>query len=152
MSYYKILDLDGCISDDAWRIEHISLTDPDPFRRYHAYHQRAAWDVVRNHDLFSDPSAAYLILTARPVFYRGMTQEWLRRAGIPVHALLMRNNDDHRPSPELKRAQLAWLPEYGVSLAEIVAAYDDREDVVSVYREAGLMAHRRAIHNHGERL
>ena len=60
----------------------------------------------------------------------------------------MRDNDDHRDSLELKRAMLLGLPEfYGIALEAIAAAYDDRQDIVDMYRSYKITAHRLEIHN-----
>ena len=143
---YTILDLDGCIAHDAWRIPEIAWHHPDPFRRYDRYHQLSPWDACGNEDLFRDRPERILIFTSRPVIYRTLTEEWLKRTELRYAHLLMRNNDDHRPSAALKRAQLGWLAEYGVRLSEIVCAYDDRPEIISMYEAAGLRAELRALH------
>ena len=146
MSRYIILDLDNCIADDEWRLPMIRWQHPNVFMRFHDYHSLAAFDRVHNEHLFRERSELILILTSRPVFYRAATEEWLRRNHVPFKYLLMRNNDDHRPSPALKAAQLLWLPEYDVTLEQIVAAYDDRAPIVEYYRSVGLKAERHFIH------
>jgi len=144
---YIILDLDNCIADDGWRIPKIAWGDPDLFRRYHQYHQLAAWDPVGNLDLIWNHSHEILILTSRPVHYRTLTEEWLRRADVKFKHLLMRNDNDFRYSHEVKAAQVRWLQEYNVALEEIDCAYDDRELVLAEYRKFGLRTELRAIHN-----
>lgn len=150
MTPHIILDLDNCIADDAWRIPRIRWDLRDPMRRYHDYHSVAAWDRVGNEDLLTWVRAGdvrAIILTARPVLYRPGTEEWLLRNSIPHAHLIMRPDDDHRPSLELKRMQLAWVTElYGVPRAAILGAYDDRADVVAMYAAAGIPATVRAIH------
>lgn len=146
---YFILDLDNCIADDAWRIPKIDWTKFNSTERYHDYHLLSGFDDAGNLDILEQHlDAAAIIFTARPAAYRALTQEWLKRQNIPYELLFMRHNDDHRHSLELKRAMLLGLPEfYGVDLASIVVAYDDRADVVEMYRKCGLTAHRREIHN-----
>lgn len=146
---YVILDLDNCIADDAWRIPKINWQKSNPMERYHDYHSLSGFDRVGNVDLFEKHSAEKIIIfTARPVLYSAVTQEWLRRSKIDYEYLVMRNNGDHRHSLELKRTMLGWLPHvYGVDLKEIAAAYDDRPDVVAMYKEEGIPAFQREIHN-----
>lgn len=142
-----ILDLDNCIADDEWRISRINWQHENPFRRYHDYHMLSAFDEVGNTDLL-DTEHDIIIFTARPVHYRSLTEEWLRRNGINVKYLLMRNDDDHCHSKDLKLSQLRWLcSEYDVSPSDIVYACDDRHDVVKMYNEFGITAIVRAIHN-----
>jgi hypothetical protein len=144
---YVILDLDNCIADDGWRIPRIRWDRKDPMERYHEYHSLAGFDTVANTDLFEFGDPAVIILTARPVLYRSITEEWLRRNRISYHHLIMRNNHDHRSSLDLKRHMLHWLPDmYGVPWKSIVAAYDDRDDIVEMYRKHHIDAHVRFAH------
>lgn len=145
---YLILDLDNCIANDGWRIPRIRWSDPHPFRRYHEYHLLAPWDVAGNRDLFEGREERILIFTSRPVHYRRATEEWLERAGVQVKHLLMRRDTDYRSSAAVKAEQLRWLPEYyGIELAQITCAYDDREEILRVYRAAGVRAERRWLHD-----
>lgn len=140
-----ILDLDNCIAHDAWRIPRINwrLTGD---ARYHDYHLLAPWDSVGNHELFEGKRCA--ILTGRPVMFRAATLHWLTRAGVDVAALLMRNPNDSRSSAMVKRAQVIHLlAHYDVSFEDIEAAYDDREDIVHMYREWGFKAEQRSLHS-----
>lgn len=151
MKHHIILDLDNCIADDAWRIPHIHWQHRNPADRYHDYHALAAFDALGNEDLLFGARAGadeVVIFTARPVLYRAPTEEWLRRNRVPFKHLIMRNNNDHRPSLELKRTMLHWLPEvYDVPWASIIAAYDDRPDVVEMYRKHHVPGRLRAIHD-----
>lgn len=149
MNKFIIVDLDNCIADDAWRIPHINWQKSDPMERYHDYHSLSGFDHVGNIDIFEKHfDAKTIIFTARPVHYAALTKEWLRRSKIPYEYLVMRNNNDHRHSLELKQTMLNWLPHiYGVPMEEIVAAYDDRPDVVAMYLRAGIKAEKREIHN-----
>jgi hypothetical protein len=141
-----ILDLDNCIASDAWRIPRINWQQSDPDRRYHDYHSLSAFDSVGNRDLFEGRSDI-IILTARPVTFKAMTIEWLRRSGVPFKDILMRNVGDHRPSAKLKEVQLNWLTEYAVGLSDIEWAADDRQDVLDMYASYGIPGKLRAIHN-----
>lgn len=146
---YIIVDLDNCIANDAWRIPKINWQKSNPMDRYHEYHSLSGFDEVGNLDIFAEhPDTATIVFTARPVLYHAVTEEWLRRKNIPYEFLVMRNNNDHKPSLELKRTMLNWLPHvYGVPLEDIVAAYDDRPDVVEMYKTHGLKAYKRELHN-----
>lgn len=143
-----IVDLDNCISDDAWRIPRIDWSKKNPLERYHEYHSLSAFDDFVNTDIVTRPGQRVIVFTARPVLYRAITEEWLRRNEVPFDHLIMRNNDDHRHSMELKREMLHWLPEhYGVGWKSIVAAYDDRQDVVDMFRRHNIDAYVRAAHD-----
>ena len=141
-----IVDLDNCIADDSWRIPRINWQKRDPLERYHDYHSLAAFDKVCNEDILSGVSQS-VVFTARPTMYHAATEEWLRRNNVPFKHLIMRNNNDHRPSLELKRTMLHWLPElYDVRWSSIAAAYDDRADVVEMYRKHHVPAFVRSVH------
>jgi hypothetical protein len=147
---YTIFDLDNCIADDEWRIAHIRWQKSDLNARYHEYHVLAAWDGLCNREALRAASeyGGIIIFTARPVMYRAITEQWLARNEVPYDILIMRNNDDHRPSVELKRSMLRSLPElYDVPLHRVIMAYDDRMDVVDMYREHAVVAQPLAIHN-----
>lgn len=142
-----ILDLDACISNDAWRIPKIQWQHNDINRRYHDYHLLAGFDECRNKELF-EGRTAIAIFTARPVMYRAITEEWLKRNGVNWSHLLMRNDSDHSHSVDLKERQLDWLSSlYEVPISTIEHAYDDRGDVIAMYRRRGVPATMRRIHN-----
>jgi hypothetical protein len=138
MPKYRILDLDNCISDDGWRIPKIDWTQSDFNRRYHVYHMLAPFDLLANGQLLATP-ARLIVLTARPVSYRPMTEEWLRRNLVNAEYLVMRNDNEHAPSGVLKELQLGWLlAHYGIGRDDILDAYDDREDVIEMYLRNGI--------------
>lgn len=143
-----ILDLDNCISDDGWRIKYINWHREDLDGRWFPYHQLSGFDALANSDLLATKEQI-IICTTRPVAFRPLTEEWLRRNGVqPVH-LLMRNNNDRRASVSVKREQVEWLHTlYGVAPGSILHAYDDRTEVVHMYRSLGIPATRKTAHHH----
>lgn len=140
-----IFDLDNCISDDGWRIDKIDWSKSVEEGRYDAYHAAASEDkpgnlgILRHHVYLG---RELVFLTARPVAFYRATCEWLaRHLGLDdtsTYTLLMREPGDHRPSVELKRAMLDILHHYNLPIQSIVAAYDDRPDVVEMYAAAGI--------------
>lgn len=148
MKQHVILDLDNCIADDSWRIPRINWQKTNPMERYHDYHSLSAWDRLSNARIAHDPAFSYIIFTARPVLYRAITEEWLQRWGVFYEHLIMRNNDDHTPSVDLKKKMLNWLHDhYGIQRSDIAHAYDDRPDVVGMYIYEGLQASVLSIHD-----
>lgn len=147
MKKVRILDLDNCISDDGWRISRIDWHQTNLDRRYHDYHSLAPFDLLGNGQLVCTP-CDIAIFTARPVSYRAATEEWLRRNAIRSQYLIMRNDGNHMPSDMLKRQQVEWLvAHYGVGLYDIEMAFDDRPEVVEMYKSLGIKAEVAAIHN-----
>lgn len=142
----KIVDLDGCISDDRWRRH---LIGPAPLggrtaaagwgNRFDAYHAAAFADDLANREEVFGWEGEIVICTARPVAYAELTREWLALQKVkPLH-ILHRNNDDHRIGAEVKATQVQWLLEpqlnYGVLREHIVDAIDDMEPIVRMYRD-----------------
>lgn len=140
---FLILDLDNCISDDEWRVPMINWEHQDLFQRFHTYHIHAFGDRAENTHLFS-AEPPVVIMTGRPFAYWRITTRWLQHNHIPYVALFMRPDGDcHVPAPEVKRQQLYRM--YGsmwAGPADIVCAYDDRQDIVAMYRAEGLNAER----------
>lgn len=144
-------DLDNCLADDEWRIPFIDWSATNPDKRYDPYHMRCGEDVPRNVRMFHALSAAAVpvFCTARPESVRSTTQQWIRgklgrSMAHPAERLLMRRNGEHLPSVELKRVMAKRLLDAGNI---VVAAFDDRQDVVEMYRALGIPAARLWIHD-----
>ena len=145
---FILLDIDNCIADDSWRIQHIRWDEPDQSKRYHKYHQLSPWDKVHNKELFERQKRHIVIMTSRPYAYEHMTRFWLHQAGCLVAIIKMRRNDDHRPSLEVKEEQLNELGRvHNIFPKDIHCAHDDREDIIDMYRKNGIDAERVCIHD-----
>lgn len=150
MSQYAIFDLDNCLSNDEWRIAHIRFNLPDNTdEKWDAYHQLCAGDNPANQRLVYSAVERGLrcaFITMRPESVREMTVEWIRKHLLTDPFMLcMRPDGDHRPSVELKREAALRLKMNGHGLVE---AYDDRADIVDMYRSLGIMVARVVrIHN-----
>jgi hypothetical protein len=141
-----ILDLDNCISDDLWRIKHIDWSTDNMTARYHDYHSLAPFDDVANQHLWAGTACEIAVFTARPMMFMAAAEEWLHRQRIDYFALMMRPTDYHLPSDELKFDQLKQLLNSGIDRRDIMAAYDDRPEVVRMYRRNGVAGELRYIH------
>lgn len=142
-----IVDLDNCIADDAHRIKHIQWQHTDLMLRYHDYHTLAALDNLGNIDiaLIDEPRA---IFTERPIMFRAMTEEWLRRKRVEYTVLMMRDDDDGRSSEQIKEGMLhALLSNCGVKEGDIWKAYDCRPEIVAMYERNRVPAELRRIHD-----
>ena len=153
---YVIFDLDNCLADDRARIPLIKWQESHPDKRYADYHRNVSGDPVGNKEKFDAAMLcgwAPIFMTARPHTVgasdvRFQTLDWIKRnLGMHDPILMMRNNGDNRPSVDLKREQLEHLVNWDVKLDDVMCAYDDRADVVEMYREHGIIAHVMAIHD-----
>jgi hypothetical protein len=117
---------------------------PEDHKRFERYHSNLHLDLfVNGHELIRDVSVRFIVLTSRPVAYHHETVQWLRWNRISPAHLIMRNPTELRPSVAVKRTMLGWLFDansYAVRPKQIIDAIDDREDIIAMYREAGLPA------------
>jgi hypothetical protein len=144
-----IFDLDGCTADDEWRKEYIQKDNPDLVAMYKNYHDRCEQDSVL-------PAAKAIIdacradghkicfFTGRPIEYKDATMRWLKKqfdfTEAEGYLLCMREANDHRPSVEVK-ADMVGMVRNAFPTARILGAYDDREDIVQMYRSTfGMVA------------
>lgn len=134
-----ICDLDGTICDDRHRLPLIKESGPD---RWDDYHAACMADPFMNAGCVAAPQPT-LFFTARPEKYRTMTESWLGFNGLCPRQLFMRSNFDDAPSPVIKEHMLLQyarrLPFGLMTLRSIlVTAYDDRDDVLAMYRKYGI--------------
>jgi len=151
-----IFDLDNCLADDSHRlsliIPHLSGDE-----KYHQYHRLCFADKYhRGHIAVLldelESGATVFFSTARPERYRKLSVWWLQQ--LPHHGLLseddisarlvMRPVGDVRPTVEIKRQTLRAIEDLGYN---VVRAYDDRQDVVSMYRAESVDGVRMMIHD-----
>ena len=152
---YAVWDLDNCLSDDRDRIKLIDWAQEAPDARYAAYHTLCANDVVGNLNIFQaiGQAARPVFFTARPESVRLETTRWVRlELDIEQPIIFMRPNGDARPSTKLKREMLRVhnnhvISQYGAPQL-CYAAFDDREEVVDMYRSFQIDAMLLSIHNH----
>lgn len=138
-----IFDIDGTLADGSHRVHHIEKSPKD-------------WDTY-----FSlcgdDAPIASVIQTLRDLYYSGceirffsgrsevvrnLTIDWLSRYTVygphdlDEARLRMRPAGDHCDDPILKRRFLDEM--HPADRARLVAVFDDRDRVVSMWREAGV--------------
>lgn len=148
---FYIFDIDNCISDDSWRVPRIRWHFKDPDARYNEYHELAPFDKPWNTHLFNiDPASKIIYFTARPERYRIATIEWLsRNVAQRWETIYMRSNDNHEHSASLKEKMLLTvMQQFEIGKTNIVCAYDDRSDVIDMYRAHDIKAERVWIHDH----
>lgn len=133
-----ICDIDGTVSDDRWRR---TLMERRLLPTYHALasEDEADADVVEQVLRCTDYNGAELyFITGRPENYRNATAAWLHRYfGKLPFCLLMRPEDDERPSPEFKAAALRTH----VNADDVCGVFEDRADVLDAYAREGVRPH-----------
>lgn len=143
MKDFIVFDIDNCVADDKRRQKFIPTDRKNG--DWSAYFKDAENDppVHGAEDLlrlaFENTNATIAFLTARPARYRDLTMGWIEKT-FPFltgeFVLMMRANDTHDPTPELKVKQLAALGAAS-GAARILMALDDRNDVLDAYVESG---------------
>ena len=131
-----IWDLDNCLSDDGWRIPYIDWHKPLE-HRWNNYHRLCFRDAPANHAEFgraADLGLSPMFFTGRPASTRALTMAWLScHFDIRSPMLLMRANDDHRPSVDVKLELLTGALQRVKGRPRV--AYDDKPDIVQMYRD-----------------
>jgi phosphoglycolate phosphatase-like HAD superfamily hydrolase len=129
-----LIDLDHTVSDAFWRDGMIEAEDWD------SYHLASDGDapiseMVSLVNSLSQAGHEVVGFTARPDKWRGLTMAWLVRHGVMITTLLMRADEDYRPSDTLK---MALAEEFGIERVDMII--DDREDVCLAFKAKGITA------------
>lgn len=138
MKDYVIFDLDGCLADDEWRRHYLppeGTTDPG---KYADYHRRCTFDSPMNLALFKRMSSGIMpiFVTARSTAYEALTRHWIETVlGCPDYLLRMRHESSRFNSPDFKSEVAKRFLDIG---GNIVAAFDDRIDVLEAYFALGI--------------
>jgi hypothetical protein len=85
------------------------------------------------------PNYRIIGITARPGKWRQLTLKWLYRHRVPMHELLMRADEDYRPSVEMKLALARERFGDNQGIRDNVSfLLEDREDVAAAFRDLGI--------------
>lgn len=130
-----IFDLDGVLADANGRQHYLdgAVRDWDGFFSA-AGDDRLLDDTTRLLRLLGS-SLQVVLLTARPLFIRPATVEWLHRHDVPYDLLVMRPDRDRSPSSQFKRQALQGLRATGFT--PVIGFEDDRRNV-EMLREEGV--------------
>jgi hypothetical protein len=144
-----ICDIDNVLADDGWRRKRIAWDCDDLVRRFHQYQLACRFDRARNLHLIQNGEPVALF-TAQPEAYAELRRDWCARRGIRPAVIYHRTNNDLRGSVAVKRDMARrLLREFDLRTRDVVAAYDDRVDIVTMYRtEFGFPAQVVAIDRH----
>ena len=136
----RIFDLDNTISDDQWRMANIKHKEKNLFEKYDLYHKSSAWDRIENVSLLHQ-GGEVIIFTSRPETYRDITDAWLKKNGVVYDYMFMRPEGNIQGSRVLKASLLSRLLALElVDNIEDITAYDDRKDVIDMYKSKGIKA------------
>lgn len=136
-----IFDLDGTLADLSHRLPHIQKAPKD----WDAFFDACAADAPIGHmlEICKTLGLAYdvVFVSGRAERCRTATMIWLK-THLPEfkwtgdkRELYMRKDGDHRPDNEIKLELLAQIRADGY---EPIMAFDDRDQVVKMWRAAGI--------------
>ena len=134
-----IFDIDGCISDDRWRLNFIP-ENPTKCADWDEYQEHLESDSSMNISAILDASAngcEILFVTARPEKFRTLTAGWLLNVlgeGFEWN-LLMRPDGNMTPTAVMK---VQMIDHSKIEWGQIEVAYDDRVDVLTAYMKQGV--------------
>lgn len=132
-----IFDIDGTIADLSHRLHHIQ-GDKKDWNAFHAdvdkdspiYH---IMDIIDALELMNKHTI--ILCTGRMERCREATEYWLEQYGVGYHRLLMRPEGNYEPDYAVKKTMLEELKSIGF---EIQMVFEDRTQVVNMWREAGI--------------
>jgi hypothetical protein len=133
-----IFDIDGTLADISHRL-HFIQQKPADWRAFFAAcpGDTPIPEVVYMIDALSMCDQKIIMITGRSDEISTQTKEWLAGHLIPCHGLYMRKEGDHRADNVVK-AELLDLVIKDFPSVPIAGVFEDRKQVVDMYRARGL--------------
>lgn len=133
-----IFDIDGTLSDLSHRLHLIS----DGQKDWDAFFDACSGDrpinrVIATCQMLHKAEATIVLLSGRSDAVRQKTVDWLNEHRVPFHALYMRKAGDHRQDDVVK-AELFERMAQEWDLKNLLGVFEDRNQVVEMYRKRGL--------------
>lgn len=129
-----VFDIDGTIADCSHRIHHIENKDWRSFFAACGDDAPIAHIIGLAQDLACS-GKRIIYVSGRSDECSEETARWLDKHGLPVGRKYMRKAGDHRPDNIVKGELLAQLVADGY---RPIMAFDDRNQVVKMWRENGI--------------
>lgn len=138
-----LFDIDGTVADLSHRLHHIAPAYDDfgnlPPKDWTAFYAACHLDTPIPHIVelakMLGKCAPIVFVSGRSDECRPATEVWLNREIAIWDALYMRKAGDHRPDNLIKIEMLAQIRADGY---EPIMAFEDRNQVVKMWRERGI--------------
>lgn len=135
-----LFDLDGTLADVSHRLHHIARPEGDDRPKdWDAFFDACEKDAPIPHivDLCRKLSNHFpiVVVSGRSDRVRHATETWLRLHNVFCDALYMRSAGDHRPDHATKKSLLKQILAAGY---DPIMAFDDRDQVVKMWRDQGI--------------
>lgn len=133
-----LCDIDGTLADLTHRLHFIQTKPADWDAFFLACEEDTPiMEVISTVQSLKKSGAEILLLSGRSEIARDLTLKWLDKHEVPCDALYMREEGDHRQDNIVKEEFLddlftKWPRE------QVVAVFEDRKQVVEMYRRRGL--------------
>jgi uncharacterized HAD superfamily protein len=129
-----IFDLDGTLCDLSHRLPHLNSSP----KNWEAFHSGCVNDAPKQ-DVIALTHILYMfhnvyILSGRNGKVEAETRAWLTKHRVAYNHLIMRPENDRRDDVDLKRKMAR---EAGLTPANTLVVFDDRQRVVDMWREDG---------------
>lgn len=143
-----IFDIDGTLADCRHRLHHVVGAKRDWPSFFGEMDKDSIIEPLRDLALtLSAGDYAVVLCSGRPETYRAVTEAWLDRHDVPRCALYMRPENDTRPDHIVKSQILDGILKDGFEIAFVI---DDRQSVVDMWRDRGLLCLQCAPPQHKE--
>lgn len=138
-----LVDLDGTLANNSRDLDR-AFGVPNQKRNFHLFHSLSGVAPVNENVLalindMRNDGLNLIALSGRSEAYSAETVEFLKRANAPVSRLILKPVTDHRPDTSFKREVIAALEDEGLI---VVHAIDDRQRVVDMFEDEGIMVSR----------
>ena len=141
-----VFDLDGTLADCTHRLKYIQQETKD----WDKFHSTCTEDMPIEYTIDTlnhlAQSEDITILTGRNDVVRAETIAWLEKHDVHYTWLKMRKGNDRRQDHVIKRA---WLENFRLANpdGDIIGVFEDRQQVVDMWREEGLICYQVAPGN-----
>lgn len=134
-----IFDIDGTLADISHRL-HFIQTAPANWDKFFAacVDDAPINEVIATAQLLKRSGAYILLLSGRSEVVRIETIQWLARHFVPWNCIYMRAQGDHRQDNIVKEELLNQALSDWHSVGTIIGVFEDRKQVVDMYRQRGL--------------
>lgn len=142
-----LCDIDGTVADLTHRLKYIAKDQrDDKGKRIHPnwkkFFAACVMDepitpVIETIQLLSRAGARIIMMSGRSDEVRYETEQWLKEHDVPFDSMYMRRAGDTRQDAIVKAELLAQVVD-AYPFSEIVAVFDDRQQVVDMYRDMGI--------------
>lgn len=134
-----IFDLDGTLADITHRL-HFIKNGSNNWREFFAAcsNDMPIDSVCYLARTLYESGARIIIVTGRSDECEEATLDWLQKYKLPPSPVYMRKEGDHRPDHEVKAELLNQVIEDWLEDGPIAGIFEDRKQVVDMYRARGL--------------